>query len=79
MAKVLEVKTHADLEEVLTMWLNEEEREITSGNVSLIAGMVDKLIDASSPEMQKTLKGILGRLVSVEKQLDGLNDIVLLA
>lgn len=80
MAKVLEVKTHEDLQEVLSMWLNEEEREITSANIEQIVEMVEKIEKmVTSPEGKKALAQIIGWLVSVEKQLDGLNDIVLLS
>ena len=78
MAKVINVRTHEDLQEVLTTWLNEEEREITSGNVNLIGERVEKIAKKVSPEIEKELGMVIGRLVSIEKQLDGLNDIVLL-
>ena len=79
MAKLVKVETFKALEDALQMWLTQEEREITSSNIYLIGEMVaevDKIV--TSPEVKKALAGIIGRLVSVEKQLDGLNDILML-
>ena len=77
--KMLEVKTHKQLEDLMEMWVSPEEREIVSANINLTVEMVEKLSgNTESPEMRKEIAHIIGRLVSMEKALDGLNEIVLL-
>jgi len=71
---------HEDLEDVFAMWLNEDERLELSSSCELIAGRTHELaVKTEKPETKEELLKILEMVVLVQKQLDGLDDIVSIA